>query len=97
MRVLFVALTLSLGVGVAFSEDAPKKEKDPKDMSGDELEAAGLCPVSRKLSKPVYHYDYKDKTYHFCSRDCQKSFAADPTKFVKAAPAAAGDKKDMKK
>jgi len=62
-------------------EKKDEKKKDPKDMTTDELEAAGLCPISRKASKPVYHADYKDKEYHFCSRDCQKAFKADPAKY----------------
>lgn len=69
---------------------AEEKKKDPKDMTSDEREAAGLCIVdpTHKGAKPVYHADYKDKTYHFCSRDCQKAFAADPAKYIKEAAAA---------
>jgi YHS domain-containing protein len=69
---------------------AEEKKKDPKDMTSDEREAAQLCIVdpTHKGAKPVYHADYKDKTYHFCSRDCQKAFAADPAKYIKEAPAA---------
>lgn len=66
---------------------ADEKKKDPKDMTSDEREAAGLCVVEPvKSSKPVYHADYKDKTYHFCCREHQKAFAADPAKFIKEAP-----------
>ena len=64
-----------------------EKKKDPKDMTTDEREAANLCIIEpTKSSKPVYHADYKDKTYHFCCRDHQKQFAADPAKYVKDAP-----------
>ena|SRR5436305_1592693 len=67
---------------------AEEKKKDPKDMTTDEREAAQLCIVdpTHKGAKPVYHFDYKDKEYHFCSRECQKAFAADPAKYYKEAP-----------
>src|ERR1700758_4198947 len=58
---------------------ADEKKKDPKDMTTEERETAGLCIVEpAKNSKPVYHADYKDKTYHFCCREHQKEFVADP-------------------
>jgi YHS domain-containing protein len=67
---------------------AEEKKKDPKDMTAAELDAAGLCVACHlKPSKPVYHADYKDKEYHFCTRDCQKAFAASPANYVKDAPA----------
>ncbi|HLX63101.1 MAG TPA: hypothetical protein VKX17_17660 [Planctomycetota bacterium] len=59
----------------------PPKKKDPKDMNADEANDAGLCPVCKGEFKPVYHFEYKDKEYHFRTRDCQKQFAANPTKF----------------
>lgn len=77
------------------AKEEPKKEdvkpagKDPKDMSADEAEEAGLCPVTKKQSKPVYHFEYKDKEYHFATREAQKEFAANPEKFgAKGATAA---------
>jgi YHS domain-containing protein len=77
-------------------KEEPKKEevkpagKDPKDMNADEAEEAGLCPVTKKQSKPVYHFEYKGKEYHFATRDAQKEFAGNPEKFGAkgAAPAA---------
>ena len=76
---------LALGAALLFAnfsqagEDA--KMKDPKDMKADEAEAAGICPVCKGESKPVYHYEFKGKDYHFKTRACQKEFAADPAKF----------------
>jgi YHS domain-containing protein len=61
-------------------KDEPKK-KDPKDMKADEANDNGLCPVCKGEFKPVYHYEYKGKEYHFRTRQCSKDFAADPTKF----------------
>jgi len=61
--------------------DGPKKEKDPKDMTLDELEAAGICPVTKKPSKPVYHFAIGDKEYHFNTREAQKQFAANPGQY----------------
>ena len=62
-------------------KEEPKKDKDPKDMTLEECEANGICPVTRKPSKPIYHYKLGDKEYHFATRDAQKQFAAEPEKF----------------
>jgi YHS domain-containing protein len=62
-------------------KEEPAKGKDPKDMNADEAEDAGLCPVTKKQSKPVYHYEYKGRDYHFNTREAQKQFAAGPEKF----------------
>ena len=72
-------------------KDPPKEapKKDPKDMNADEAEAGGLCPVKKGASKLIYHTVVNGKEYHFCSRECMKNFAADPSKF--------GVKKDEKK
>lgn len=63
----------------------PKKEekpkKDVKDMSTDELEEAGRCPVCRNEHKLVYHFEVGGKTYHFATRKCQKEFSENPAKF----------------
>lgn len=80
-------------------KEEPKKEeakpagKDPKDMTADELEDNGFCPVTRKQSKPVYHFEFKGKEYHFATRDAQKEFAANPEKFGAKGAAAAAPKK----
>ncbi|MBE7463926.1 MAG: hypothetical protein HS116_10635 [Planctomycetes bacterium] len=63
----------------AKTAEAPKKE--PKDMNADEAQAAGLCPVCKQESKPVYRVELGDKIYNFHSRDCKKTFAASPEKF----------------
>lgn len=75
------ALSFALLISTtAFSAEDAKK-KDPKELKADEAEAAGLCPVCKGEFKPVYHYEFKGKDYHFKTRACQKEFAADPTKF----------------
>ncbi|HYF48996.1 MAG TPA: hypothetical protein VEJ63_06305 [Planctomycetota bacterium] len=101
--VRFVAVFFSafIACSTVYSEepkkDPPKKEepkkdapaKDVKDMTLDELEAAGICPVTKKASKPIYHVKLGEKTYHFATRDAAKEFQANPEKF--------GAKKDEKK
>jgi YHS domain-containing protein len=69
--------------GTACAEDTktPPAKKDPKTMTLDELEAAGLCPVKKIESKQIYHYDLNGKTYHFCCRECQDEFEAHPEKY----------------
>ncbi|MBI3829335.1 MAG: hypothetical protein HY291_07450 [Planctomycetes bacterium] len=65
--------------------EEPKKEekpkKDVKDMTADELEEAGRCPVCRNEHKLVYHFDVGGKTYHFATRKCYKEFSENPAKF----------------
>src|SRR5450432_3751414 len=89
---LFLAASLIAVLGAAAmpgaraADDPPKKEdvkkdKDPKDMTLEECEANGICPVTRKPSKPIYHVKLGDKEYHFATRDASKEFQADPAKF----------------
>lgn len=61
----------------------PPKQKDPKDMTLDECEAADpkICPVTRKQAKPIYHYKIGEKEYHFNTREAQKEFQANPEKY----------------
>jgi YHS domain-containing protein len=104
--VLAVILAVGFPAGSALAADDGKK-KDPKDMKADEANEAGFCPVCKGEFKPVYHYDYMGKEYHFKTRACQKEFAADPTKFgavgkdwkpdPKPADTKPDDKKDTKK
>lgn len=91
---------LSLGLAVLLHAQAvraeeksgePKKEEKPKkefkDMTADELEEAGRCPVCRNEHKLVYHFEAGGKTYHFATRKCYKEFSENPAKFgVKADP-----------
>lgn len=87
-----VMLGLSLAVlmhaqAVRAEEKAEKPKKEVKDMSSDELEEAGRCPVCRNEHKLVYHFEAGGKTYHFATRKCQKEFSENPEKFgVKADP-----------
>ena len=94
---LFLALPLLVCGAIQAEEakkDIPKKEekkaeptkdepakKDPKDMTLDELEAAGICPVTKTPSKPIYHVKVGEKEYHFATRDAAKEFKANPEKF----------------
>lgn len=85
LALIFSAITTISAADKAPAKDAKKEEpkagKDPKDMNADEAEDAGLCPICKKQAKPVYHFDFKDRDYHFASRDCQKKFAANPASF----------------
>lgn len=60
---------------------ADPAKKDPATMKADEANEAGLCPICKGEFKPVYHYEYKGKEYHFRTRKCCQEFIADPTKF----------------
>jgi hypothetical protein len=93
MLILAACFLCGATAGRAEDKPNPKKEeaakKDPKDMTLDELEAAQLCPVTRKASKPIYHVKLGDKEYHFASKDARAEFEAHPEKH--------GYKKDPKK
>ncbi len=89
MRLIWAGSTLLMlsmcAAGGEPAAEGPKKEesakKDPKDMTLDECEAAGICPVTRKPSKLIYHVKVGEKEYHFATRDAAKEFQADPVKF----------------
>jgi YHS domain-containing protein len=94
MRTLFAVLCAGLMLGVLAGDakkDPPKEaapeppkaptQQDLEKMNADELEALGKCPVTKKDSKAVYHFEYKGKEYHFNTREAQKQFAADPSKY----------------
>ncbi|MDP9338489.1 MAG: YHS domain-containing protein, partial [Acidobacteriota bacterium] len=53
------------------------REKDP------------VCGMTVDAAKAAATFEYKSKTYHFCSKRCAERFAAEPDKFV-AAPGSAG-------
>lgn len=83
-KILFLSGMMLLPLGLHAADGGDSKEapkKDPKDMTLDECEANGICPVTRKPSKPIYHYKLGDKEFHFATRDAQKQFAAEPEKF----------------
>jgi YHS domain-containing protein len=66
----------------AFSaEEAKPVDPVKAAMKADEAEAAGICPICKGESKPVYHFEYKGTTYHFRTRACCVEFKADPTKY----------------
>ncbi len=62
--------------GLPILPSAPK-EKDP------------VCGMMVNPQKPAGKYDYKGKTYYFCSARCAERFQKEPEKFL-AAPGKAG-------
>jgi YHS domain-containing protein len=82
---------------VRAADAPPAPTKDPKDMTADEAEDSGHCPVCKKESKPVYHFEYKDKEYHFATRECRKAFADNPEKFGAKGAVATAKKEPAKK
>lgn len=94
-KVRGVWLLMALGLSVMLfansvrseekKSEEPKKEekpkKDAKDMTAEELEEAGRCPVCRNEHKLVYHFEVGGKTYHFATRKCYKDFSENPAKF----------------
>ncbi|MEI6234935.1 MAG: hypothetical protein WCT04_17910 [Planctomycetota bacterium] len=80
------ALAVLVCVGFSassYAADAKPDDKKPdtSKMKADEANEAGLCPICKGEFKPVYHYEFKGKEYHFKTRKCCEEFKADPTKF----------------
>jgi Cu+-exporting ATPase len=40
-----------------------------------------VCGMNLDQSKGTY--DYKGKTYHFCSEDCRNKFSSSPESYIK--------------
>ncbi len=53
-----------------------RKEKDP------------VCGMEVDRKKAAATFDYKDKTFYFCSLRCTATFAKKPRKHLKGPPAA---------
>jgi Cu+-exporting ATPase len=45
-----------------------------------------VCGMTVDPAKAAGHFDYKGKTYHFCSQHCLHSFKADSGKYLKQVP-----------
>jgi len=41
-----------------------------------------VCGMSVHLATSKHQFDYRGKTYHFCSEGCRTKFAADPTQYL---------------
>jgi YHS domain-containing protein len=68
------AICAALVVGLAFSAVVVSAAvKEPSDAK---------CPVSGKGCNPEKHADFAGGKVYFCCGNCEKAFAADPTKFA---------------
>lgn len=59
---------------MAYARDARATETDP------------VCGMKVNPQETPHRYSHKHQTYFFCSIGCRAKFAADPSKFSKAAP-----------
>ncbi|WP_316180751.1 MULTISPECIES: heavy metal translocating P-type ATPase [unclassified Bradyrhizobium] len=48
-----------------------------------------VCGMSVDPATSTHHFEHQGHTFHFCSAGCRTKFAADPAKYLAAAPAAA--------
>jgi YHS domain-containing protein len=46
-----------------------------------------VCGMRVNENSAAATYQYKDKTYYFCSRGCQAAFAKEPEKYLKGTEA----------
>ena len=47
------------------------------------MEKDFVCGMEIDKTKSAGHYDYKGKTYHFCSESCRDEFSKDPDRFLR--------------
>jgi YHS domain-containing protein len=53
-----------------------------KDPTKQDVVIDPVCGMDVDVKTAKYSYKYKDKTYYFCSKSCEKSFAKDPEKYI---------------
>jgi P-type Cu+ transporter len=53
-----------------------------KDPTRQDVVIDPVCGMDVDVKTAKYSYKYKDKTYYFCSKSCQKSFSKDPSKYI---------------
>lgn len=54
--------------------DEKKRHQDP------------VCGMMVEEAPDAITYEYKGKTYYFCSRGCRRAFEKDPEKILKEGP-----------
>ena len=79
--------------------EKPKTEKQKKNkaekaalrkVTAEEIGKEAVCPVTGEkltVAKDTVSASYKGKTYYFCCPGCDKSFLANPEKYVSKKPA----------
>lgn len=45
-----------------------------------------VCGMTVEEGQGAITLDYKDTTYYFCSRGCQRAFEKDPEKYLREGP-----------
>ena len=80
-------------------KDAAKKEAKPaavaRKVTEEEIGKDAACAVTGekvKVAEDTISMSYKDKIYYFCCPGCDKSFIANPEKYLNKKPAAQAKK-----
>jgi len=59
------------------------EEKTSGCCPGKETATDLACGIKVKKSEAKVSYEYKGKTYYFCSEECKEKFVKDPEKYIK--------------
>jgi YHS domain-containing protein len=55
-------------------------------MEENQVHKDPICGMDVKDGPNAIKYDYKGKTYYFCSPGCRRAFEKDPEKALRAGP-----------
>jgi xanthine dehydrogenase accessory factor len=73
------------GSGSAAAEMAMVHETQPEAAAQAQMEATDpVCGMTVEIATAQFKSDYNGQTYYFCARGCQRSFEAEPEKYLVA-------------
>ena len=86
-----LAAVMTFTFSIAFADNCCKAEgknycapakSASQDPTAQDVVIDPVCGMDVKASEAKYKYEYKGKTYHFCSKSCYNSFKKDPSKYI---------------
>jgi YHS domain-containing protein len=82
---LFVAISFVFVLAGLAAQQTTTEKKAPENTQ--EVVVCKVCGMKVDKAQNPITWDYKGKTYYFCSQDCKNSFMKDPESFLKEKPA----------
>lgn len=82
---LFIAVSFVFVLAGLAAQQTTTQKKAPENTQ--EVVVCQVCGMKVDAAKNPITWDYKGKTYYFCSQDCKNSFMKDPESFLKEKPA----------
>ena len=87
MAVSAVGITIILGLPYRRFKRQALEEEAAKVAA--ELNVDPVCGMTVDSDNAASSFEYKDKTYYFCSADCLQKFHDDPERFINLPPQSA--------